>query len=198
MGGASHHKRVRLVQQVETGECGLACLAMVAGTYGLEVDLGTLRRRFPPSLKGASLKGLVTIADAMGLAPRALKVPPGMLANIHLPAMLHWDLDHFVVLERVKRGKALIHNPAGHSRWHTVEQVSEHFTGIALELRPTTVFRTGRHRERLRLSDLWSRVTGAGRSVAQAIIRLSSLRPMCSRPLIICGSLSMRSCRRRT
>lgn len=170
MWDGAHRTRVRLVQQVETGECGLACLTMVAGTHGLEVDLGTLRRRFPPSLKGASLRGLVAIADAMGLAPRALKVPSGQLANIHLPAMLHWDLDHFVVLERVKRGRALIHNPAGHSRWHSAEQVSEHFTGIALELRPTTAFQTGRHRERLRLTDLWSRVTGAGRSIAQAII----------------------------
>ncbi len=163
-------KRVRPVHQVELGECGLACLAMIAGSHGLEVDLGTLRRRFPPSLKGANLKGLIAIADAIGLAARPLKLPPAQLANLHLPAVIHWNLDHFVVLERVKRGRALIHNPDGHSQWYTLERISEHFTGIALELRPTSSFRTGTHREKLRLNDLWTRITGAWRSVAQAII----------------------------
>lgn len=69
-------QRVRLVRQTEVTECGLACLAMIAGSHGLDVDLGTLRRRFQPSMRGASLKSLIAMADAMGLASRAVKLPP--------------------------------------------------------------------------------------------------------------------------
>ena len=49
-------RRLKLVRQVEAAECGLACLAMVAGWHGLDTDMTTLRRRFPISLKGATLE----------------------------------------------------------------------------------------------------------------------------------------------
>ena len=67
--------RVRLVRQTEIAECGLACLAMVVGFYGLDIDLGTMRRRFQPSLRGATLRSLIGLADKVGLTPRAVKLP---------------------------------------------------------------------------------------------------------------------------
>ena len=75
--------RVRLVRQTEVAECGLASLAMIANYHGLDVDLGTLRRRFQPSLRGASLKSLIAIADGIGLSPRAVKLPLDQLVNLH-------------------------------------------------------------------------------------------------------------------
>lgn len=168
--GFTAKRQVRLVRQSEITECGLACLAMVAGSFGLNVDLGTLRRRFQPSVRGVSLKTLIAMADQLGLSGRAVKVPLDALKNLHVPAVLHWDMNHFVVLEQVKRGKALIHNPGGRSHWLSIAELSDHFTGVALELRPADNFEIGEQRARLKLSQLWRRMTGLKRALVQVLV----------------------------
>lgn len=162
--------RIRLERQTETAECGLACLAMVAGYHGLDIDLGSLRRRFEPSMRGASLKTLMTTADRIGLHSRAVKVAIEDLGDLSMPAILHWDLSHFVVLERVAGGKALIHNPDGSSRLLSITEVSRHFTGVALELAPADGFERGEARERLKLSQLWGRMRGLKRALLQTLV----------------------------
>lgn len=162
--------RVRLVRQTEIAECGLASLTMVANYHGLDIDLGTMRRRIAPSLRGAALKTLIELADRIGLTPRAVKLPLEQLGNLHVPAVLHWDMNHYVVLERVKGDKALIHNPDGRSAWMPMAEVSDYFTGVALELRPSDDFQTGKERERLRLSQLWQRMTGIKRALLQVLV----------------------------
>ena len=162
--------RVRLVRQTEIAECGLASLTMVANYHGLDIDLGTMRRRFAPSLRGAALRSLIGLADKIGLTPRAVKLPLEQLPNLHVPCIVHWDMNHYVVLERVKGDKALIHNPDGRSTWMPMPEVSNHFTGVALELRPSDNFETGTHRERLKLSQLWRRMTGMKRALAQVLV----------------------------
>ncbi len=166
--------RVRLVRQTEVAECGLASLTMVANYHGLDIDLGTMRRRFAPSMRGAALKTLIGLADRIGLTPRAVKLPLEQLSNLHVPAVLHWDMNHYVVLERVKGGangsRALIHNPDGRSAWMPMAEVSDHFTGVALELRPSNDFQTGKERERLKLSQLWQRMTGIKRALLQVLV----------------------------
>ncbi|WP_432770752.1 MAG: peptidase domain-containing ABC transporter [Sphingopyxis sp.] len=162
--------RVRLIRQTEIAECGLASLTMVANYHGLDIDLGTMRRRFAPSLRGAALRSLITLADRIGLTPRAVKLPLEDLGNLHVPCILHWDMNHYVVLEQVKGDRALIHNPDGRSTWMPLTEVSAHFTGVALELRPSDNFETGKQRERLRLSQLWRRMTGMKRALAQVLV----------------------------
>lgn len=162
--------RVRLVRQTEIAECGLACLAMVAGYHGLDIDLGSLRRRFVPSMRGVELRSLMANADALGLMPRAVRLPLEELSNLHLPAVLHWDMNHFVVLESVTRGRALIHDPNGRSVLMPMAEVSNHFTGVALELRPGTDFTPAKLREPLRLSQLWQRMAGLKRALLQVLI----------------------------
>jgi len=168
--GMWRQSRVRLIRQSEVAECGLASLAMVANFYGLDVDLVTLRRRFQPSLRGAALKSLIAMADQLGLSPRAVKLPLEKLPDLHAPAILHWNMSHYVVLERMAGGKALIHDPEGTSRWISLADVSPHFTGVALELRPTNDFEPSHERNRLKLSQLWKRVTGLKRAVLQTIV----------------------------
>lgn len=73
-------------------------------------------------------------------------------------------------MERVDRGRALIHNPDGRSRWYGLDELSRHFTGVALELRPTDDFEPGKQRERLKLSQLWRRMTGLKRALAQTLV----------------------------
>lgn len=162
--------RVRLIRQTEVAECGLASLTMVANFHGLDIDLGTMRRRYAPSLRGAPLRALINLADQIGLTPRAVKLPLEELGNLHVPAVLHWDMNHYVVLEAVKGNKALIHNPDGRSLWMTIEELSGHFTGVALELRPSNDFETKSFRDRLRLSQLWQSMTGLKRALAQILL----------------------------
>lgn len=168
--GFFRRSRVKLIWQTEVAECGLASLAMIANYYGMDVGLGALRRRFQPSPRGASLKSLIAIADQMALIPRAVKLPLEQLDAIHMPAILHWDMNHYVVLEKIRYGKALIHNPEGLSRWYAFEELSEHFTGVALELRPAEDFEPLHQRDRLRMSQLWRRVTGLKRALIQILV----------------------------
>ncbi len=161
---------VRLVRQTEIAECGLACLAMVSNFHGLDVDLGTLRRRFAPSLRGAALRSLMGVADQLGLATRAIKVQMDGLEHLHLPAILHWDMSHFVVLERLERRRALIHDPDRGTSFVKLEEVSNHFTGVALELRPTEDFKPQNRTERLRLAQLWQNITGLKRALFQTLV----------------------------
>lgn len=161
--------RVPLVRQTELAECGLACLTMIANYHGLQVDLGAMRRQFAPSLRGSSLRDLTTVADRMGMIPRAVKLPLARIGDLHLPAILHWGLNHFVVVERVKGNAALIHNPTGNTKWMPISEVSNFFTGVALELEPANDFVSIDRRERLRLGQLWGRIVGAKRAILQTI-----------------------------
>src|SRR5947209_3552239 len=97
------NSRSPLVLQTEASECGLACLTMLAQRFGYGIDLPTLRRRFGMSLKGATLKDVIRVADQIGLAARPLRAELAELSQLRLPCILHWDLNHFVVLERVDR-----------------------------------------------------------------------------------------------
>lgn len=163
-------QRVELVRQTELAECGLACIAMIANYHGLNIDLGSLRRRFVPSTRGATLRSLVSISDALGFSARAVKLDIDRLDQLQLPAILHWDLSHFVVLEQISGRKARIHDPSGHSLWISLAELSDHFSGVALELRKSIDFEGGDRRERLRLSQLWSGIVGLKRTSLQLLI----------------------------
>jgi len=168
--GLLTRKRIRLIRQTEVAECGLTCLAMLANYHGAELDLGALRRRFVPSNRGTSLTSLIGTADEVGLRARPVKLDLQALGNLKLPAILHWDMSHFVVLEAIRGGKALIHDPIGTSVWMPMSEVSKHFTGVALEIEPRVGEPPVRHRERLRLSALWRNISGLKRSLVQVAI----------------------------
>jgi ATP-binding cassette subfamily B protein RaxB len=157
----------RLVLQSEAAECGLACIVMVAGAHGLVTDLPDLRRRFPLSLKGANLGHLMTCAQSMGLAGRPLRLELEELRNLACPCILHWDLNHFVVLVKAGRTHIVVLDPAVGERRLSLKEASSHFTGVALELTPTAAFEPGRLAPRLKLSSLTGRVRGLKRSLAQ-------------------------------
>lgn len=163
-------KRIRPVRQTEAAECGLASLVMIANWHGHDVDLNSLRQRFGVSARGISLRQLMQTADAMQLLTRPLKMDLPGLALLHLPAILHWDMNHFVVVEQVATGRAYIVDPAGTARWYDFEELGKHFSGVALELRPSHDFQPVRTRRTLRFRDLWSGLEGAPRALAQTVI----------------------------
>jgi ATP-binding cassette subfamily B protein RaxB len=160
-------RQLPMLLQTEAAECGLACIAMLAGYHGNQSDMAQLRRRFGLSLKGSTLKDMTSIADQLGFAARPLRLEADELPLLETPCVLHWDLNHFVVLKRVgPRGVAVIHDPAVGVRRLQPAEVLRHFTGIALELTPTSNFEAGQPPPRLRLAALIGRMVGLKRSLA--------------------------------
>lgn len=158
---------MKLQLQSESSECGLACLAMIASAHGQHGDLIDLRRRFPISLKGATLEQISNHAEAMGFSSRPLRLDLEELDQLELPCILHWDLNHFVVLKKVGNGRATLCDPAVGERKMLLSEVSKHFTGVALELSPNSSFKPEKKRPRLKLSQLTGKVRGLGRSLGQ-------------------------------
>ncbi len=163
-------KRLPVILQAEVAECGLACLAMIAGYHGYETELVNLRQRINISSHGTNFKNLIDMAARLHLAGRALKLDSDSVGALQLPCILHWDLTHFVVLKSVKRNKAIIHDPAGGERTLTKDEFDKHFTGVALELAPTSTFEAADTRKRVGLQHFWSRISGLKRSLLQILV----------------------------
>ncbi len=140
---------------------------MVADAHGLRLDLSDLRRRFPVSLKGATLAQLITHAAALNFSARPLRLDLHELAQLQLPCILHWDLNHFVVLKKLGRKAIIILDPAVGERRLSLAEVSRHFTGVALELTPNAQFRPAQQRQRVAMAALTGKVLGLKRSLFQ-------------------------------
>jgi len=140
-----------MIHQAEAAECGLACLAMVCGYHGHRIDLGTLRRRHPISLNGVTLRGLIQVASSLKFLCRPLRYEMEHLHELQLPAILHWDMSHFVVLTSVRRKGLVVHDPAVGERTYRLSDAAKHITGVALELSPTDDFLQRDERARLPL-----------------------------------------------
>nr|WP_281380604.1 peptidase domain-containing ABC transporter [Brevundimonas variabilis] len=132
--------RLPVIHQVGAAECGLACMAMISWYHGNETDLSILRRRFSVSLSGARLSDLINFADRMNLSARPVRLDLDALGRLALPAVLHWDMNHFVVLKSVGKTSVTIHDPANGARVVSKEELSRHFTGVALEVGPREDF----------------------------------------------------------
>lgn len=163
-------RRLPMMLQTEAAECGVACLAMVASYHGHDVDLAGLRRRFSTSLKGATLAQVMQMAGQMQLVSRPLKLDLNELGQLSTPCVLHWDLNHFVVLKRADRRGVVIHDPARGIRKLSLRQVSDHFTGVALELTPGADFAPQHARQAVSLRALTGRVRGLVPALAQILV----------------------------
>jgi len=163
-----------IVHAAEAAECGLACLTMIARANGMDTDLNALRQRFPMSLSGSTLGGIMGLADQLGFSARAVQADMDALPQLKLPAILHWDLNHFVVLKSVGRRFAVVHDPALGIRRHPIAAFSNHYTGVALELTPAADFSAVAERTTLKLSSLWSKMSGFWPAFLQ-ILLLSAL-----------------------
>lgn len=166
----SFSRRIPMVFQTESAECGLACVAMVAGYHGHHIDLLELRQRFGISTKGARLTDLVRIGNGLAMASRAVRVDVDELGMLRLPCVLHWDLNHFVVLCAVNGSMVTLHDPAVGVRRLRMKDFSRHFTGVALELTAAPGFVTRASRPSMRLTDALGRVTGLRRSMGLIFI----------------------------
>ena len=163
-------RRLPMIRQSEAAECGLACVAMIACFHGYRTTLSSLRTAHSISLKGSTLKSLIEIADRLGLSARPLRLEPDSLGKLNLPCVLHWEMNHFVVLKSVSRRGCVIHDPAIGERRYSFAEISPSFTGIALELSPAAHFHPKAARNSMRLTDLFGKATGLKRALVQVLL----------------------------
>lgn len=165
---------MRAYFQAETNECGLACIAISLGLLGSAIDLSELRRRHLVSARGLRLKELADIAAANGLVTRAVRCELDEVPDLKCPAILHWGMQHYVVLERVRRGRARIHDPAIGRTDVPLASLSRHFSGVALELSTAAGFKRRRDKSPLSLWS-WFRLTPSMYGSLAQILLLSLL-----------------------
>lgn len=169
-------RRLPLILQSETAECGLACLAMVAGWHGYDTDLLSLRQRFALSLRGANLKHVIEIASALNLSSRPLRIELDDLPHMPMPCILHWNMNHFVVLKSAVVGRdgqltnILIHDPVAGERRLSRTEVSQAFTGIALELLPTERFERKQNKQSINFASMVGKVRGLWSTMAHILM----------------------------
>lgn len=149
-----------VILQSEASECGIACLAMISGYFGLTIDLFNFRQRYGSPSQGASLLLLSQTAENVGLKSRALSLDLDEIKQLKLPCVIHWGMNHFVVLTKVKKSSFIVHDPALGKRVIGIQEMSNHFTGIALELWPDQNFQQEKAKSRLRLLDLMRNIVG--------------------------------------
>lgn len=168
-----------MIFQTEMAECGLACLAMVAGFYGYHSDLRSLRERLGLPVSGASAKQLLQAGKALNLQGRPLRLELGDIGQLILPAVLHWDTDHFVVLRRVTRRAIVIHDPAAGVRRYSLGELDFHFTGIAIEFSPAASFVQKKPEKEYSVRDLF-RLTPSFRLALYQVFVLSLILQLLS------------------
>ena len=159
-----------VVLQTEAAECGLACMAMVANHHGHQIDLTTLRSRYVVSLKGATMQQLMRLAEQLDMTGRALKLELDELAKLKTPCILHWEMNHFVVLKKVHRNGITILDPAMGERRLSMTEVDKAFTGVALELTPGNEFKKIDERVQLSLTSFWSNIQGLVPSLVKLFV----------------------------
>ncbi|WP_241639904.1 peptidase domain-containing ABC transporter [Rosenbergiella epipactidis] len=153
-------RKVPQVLQTEAAECGLACIVMVCRYFGMNIDLLNLRQKFGLSTQGATLATLVHIGSQLNLQTRALSLDLDEIRQLRRPCLLHWDMSHFVVLVKAGRNKFTIHDPAFGRRVVSLQEMSQHFTGIALELWPDSEFKPIKARSRISFLSLLKNISG--------------------------------------
>lgn len=158
------------VMQSEPAECAIACLSMICNAHGAQVGIRDMRRRFSLSLKGVRLDQLIGMAGSLGFSARPLRVEMEHLGGLQLPCILHWDFNHFVVLEKVSGSKATILDPAIGERRLSLSEVSAHFTGIALELAPAPGYRHPQAGRQVTIAQLTGPVRGLWRAAGQVLL----------------------------
>ncbi|MDO9178615.1 MAG: peptidase domain-containing ABC transporter [Agitococcus sp.] len=163
-------RAVPVILQREATECGLACLAMLAGYFGYDIDLLILRQKYPASSRGMTLADIGVVGEKLGLSMRALKGEIADLPEVTLPALMHWNMNHFVVLVKLDKGRAFIHDPGAGPRWVEAAEFSTSFTGIVAEFTPTEKFEIKKEKAHFSIFSLMKGTPGYGRTLAKLIL----------------------------
>src|SRR5215471_5609212 len=124
-------RRFPVVRQIDEMDCGAAALAMICRHFGRAVSLARIRQLVHTSLDGTSLRGLCSAATDLGLAARSVKASPRNLPQMPLPAIVHWEGNHWVILYDVTETHCRVADPAIGLRRFTREEFDKRWSGYA-------------------------------------------------------------------
>ncbi len=136
-----HIRRTPTILQMEGVECGAASLAMILAYYGVWVPLEQLRVACGVSRDGSKASNLVKAARGFGLNARGFRKEPATLAELPMPCIIHWNFNHFVVLEGFDKEIAHLNDPSRGRRRVTMSELGESFTGVVLAFEPAEEFK---------------------------------------------------------
>ena len=160
-------KAMPLYLQMESAECGLACLAMVAAHYGSTQGLEELRAKFDVSVRGTSLQNLADMADQIGLNARCIELAADEIKQLRLPAALHWDGNHWVVVKKISGKGLLLNDPALGERWVGWAEARSKFSGFAADFVPRAKLERTPPQPRLQFLTLLRSFPGLGGAAMQ-------------------------------
>jgi ATP-binding cassette, subfamily B, bacterial len=138
--GLFRRRRVPVLQQISMVECGATCLAMVLSFYGRRTTIAQVREQCGIGRDGLSALDLVKAARAYGMRVRAISLKENDFRFVTLPAIAHWQFNHFIVVERWTPGYVDLVDPAGGRRRLTAREFDEGFTGVVIMLEPGAQF----------------------------------------------------------
>ncbi|MDP3561123.1 MAG: peptidase domain-containing ABC transporter [Legionellaceae bacterium] len=146
--------KLPIILQDEIAECGHACIAMISQYFGHRFNLHELRKIDQPPAHGVTLRHIIRLFGQLKFNTRALCVPLSELHLIQTPAILHWNMNHFVVLKQIKKNKVILHDPAVGVRTCSIEEFNHSYTGVVLEVEKSHDFAEIRYEKKLRLFDI--------------------------------------------
>jgi NHLM bacteriocin system ABC transporter peptidase/ATP-binding protein len=145
-------KRTPTILQMEASECGAAALAIVLAHYGAWIPLEQLRTACGVSRDGSKASNIVRAARSFGLSAKGFRKEPSTLHETPMPCIIHWNFNHFVVLEGIDGDRIYINDPAVGRRRIDMAELDLAFTGVVLTMERTEAFvKTGSEPRGLRL-----------------------------------------------
>ncbi|MCL2011108.1 MAG: cysteine peptidase family C39 domain-containing protein, partial [Synergistaceae bacterium] len=136
-------KKTPLLLQMESVECGAASLGIVLSYYGLFRPLEELRQQCGVSRDGSNALSIVKAGRHYKMEVRGFRCNAEDLAKERMPLVIHWNFNHFVVLEGFKGGQAYLNDPGSGRRKVAMEEFRSSFTGVAISLKPGEGFQKG-------------------------------------------------------
>ena len=154
------HNSLPVIRQVQLSECGHVCIAMVSAYHGHHIDLQSLRAIQEPTINGSTLLHVMQILEQLKFQTRAIRVDVKALEQVQCPAILHWNMNHFVVLKSMHSNHAIIHDPSLGKRKVSLNELSNAFTGIVLEVEKAPDFTPIQSAQKLRFLDILKGIEG--------------------------------------